>query len=163
MKLTDHLNSLLPSDMNFARFTAAVAATLQIWSFGSEMYQIHKMFEAGSAPLIDPTFTWMHLGIAASLLTSAICLWFRNASAFFVSALGLMWVLIEYVRWYGWTQRVIEAAGLEHWPAATPHAFGIGGATGWDAAVLLLTAALFIWHIKTFTIAVVRTPISSKV
>lgn len=163
MKLTAHLNSLPPSDIYFARFTAAVAAILQMWSFGREMYQIHKMFEAGSAPLIDSTFTWMHLGIAASLIISTVCLWSRKASAFYVSASGLMWVLIEYVRWYAWTQKVIEAAGLERWPAAAPHAFGIGGATGWNATVLLLTAALFIWHIKTLTMAAVRTPISSKV
>src|SRR4051812_15785490 len=117
MKLADHLNSLPPSDMNFARCTAAVAATLQVSSFGNEMYQTHKLFEAGSAPLIDPTFTWMHLGIAASLLISAVCLWPRKAFAFLVSAAGLMWVLVEYVRWYIWTRRVIEAAGLEQWPA----------------------------------------------
>lgn len=68
----------------------------------------------------------------------------------------LVWALVEYVRWYFLTQQMIKAAGSEGRPSVAPLAFGMGGATGYDAVVLLLTTVLLFWHIKTFLAAAVK-------
>ena len=149
-KTTSRLHSLSRYDINLARFVAAAAAFLQIWDHGSLIYQHHKMSAAGAEFFVDTAYMMMHLSIAFALLLSAICLWSRRASAFYISGLALAWVIYEYFSWYLASRSALKNAGLEHWPSGYPHAFNIGGATGWNIAVLLLTVVLFVWHIKTF-------------
>jgi hypothetical protein len=91
---------------------------------------------------------FMHLRIAFALLVSSVCLWFRKVSTFYLSAMSLTWVLLEYLRWYRRSQTTLVNAGIKHWPSQTPHALGIGGATEWNIAILLLAVVLVLWHAK---------------
>jgi hypothetical protein len=148
-KLSAYLHALLPLDYYFARGVAAMTAALQIWDHGSRIYRIQKMYAAGAEFFVNTTYMTMHLRIASALLVSSICLWFRRAIAFYVSGLALAWVIYEYIGWYLTSRSALKNAELARWPSEYPHAFNIGGATGWNIAILLLTIVLFVWHIKT--------------
>jgi hypothetical protein len=149
VKLADRLRAISTLDIYFARLVAASAAIIQVWDHGTRLYRIHQFFAAGGEALIDQTYMLMHLRIAVALLLSAISLWFRNTFAFCLSAVGAVWVAAEYWLWHLRSQRILVSAGIEHWPAGTPHALGLGGATDWNVAVLLLTLVLLLWQTKT--------------
>ena len=149
MKVADRLRAISTIDIYFVRLVAAAAAIIQVWDHGARLYRIQQFFAAGGEALIDQTYMLMHLRIAVALLLSAISLWFRNAVAFYLSIFGTAWVMLEYWLWHVRSQRILVNAGIEHWPVGTPHVFGLGGATGWNAAVLLLTLVLLLWQTKT--------------
>jgi hypothetical protein len=149
VKLSDRLRTISTLDIYFARLVAAAAAIIQVWDHGARLYRIHQFFSAGGEALIDQTYMLMHLQIAVALLLSAISVWFRKAFAFYLSVFGAVWVVLEYWLWHLRSQRTLVNAGIESWPPGTPHALGLGGATGWNAAVLLLTLILLLWQSKT--------------
>jgi hypothetical protein len=152
MKLADRLRVLSTVDVYFARLVAGSAAILQTWDYVAREYQIYKFFQAGGEAMINQAFLLMHLRITGALLLAAISLWFRRAFAFYVSLFGAAWVLVEYARWYLWSRTVLANAEIANWPRGTPHAFGLGGATAWNAAVPLLTIALLLWQMKTLLV-----------
>jgi hypothetical protein len=153
VKLTDRLRALSTLDIYFGRLMAASAVIIQVWDHGARLFRIQQFFASGGEALIDQTYMLMHLRIAVALLVAAISLWFRNAFAFCLSIFCAVWVLVEYWFWHLRSQRILLNAEIQHWPAGTPHAFGLGGATGWNAAVLLLTLLLFVWQMKTLFVA----------
>jgi hypothetical protein len=149
MKLTDRLRSASTLEIYFARLVAASAAIIQIWDHVTRMYRIQKWYESGAEILIDQTYVLMHTRIATALLVAAISLWFRNAFAFSLSFFCALWVLLEYWFWHLRSQRMLLYAEVPRWPEGTAHALGLGDATGWNAAVLLLTLLLLLWQLKT--------------
>jgi hypothetical protein len=90
----------------------------------------------------------MLIRIALALMISAIALWSRKFIGLCLSILSLIWLGVEYVAWYMWSLRSLKNAGLEHFPDGVPHALNLGGATGWNAAVLVVAVALFAWEVK---------------
>ncbi len=149
MKLADRLRVLSTVEVYFARLVAGSAAILQTWDYVAREYQIYKFFQAGGEAMINQAFLLMHLRITGALLLAAISLWFRRTFAFYLSLFGAAWVLVEYASWYLWSRTVLANAEIANWPSGTPHAFGLGGATAWNSAVLLLTIVLLLWQMKT--------------
>jgi hypothetical protein len=149
VNLTHHLRTLSNFDVYFGRFIAATAASVQIWDFVRREYQIYSWFQAGGEVLIDQRYVFMHFQIAFALLVASICLWSRRAGAFYVSIFAAGWADFQYVCWFMWSRTILTSAGIDHWPEQTPHSLGLGGATGWNVAVLLLTVVLLLWQTKT--------------
>ena len=149
MKLTDSLRALSTLDIYFARVVAAAAAIIQVWDHAARLDRLHQWFAAGGEFLIDQTYMLMHVQIAVALLVAAISLWFRKAFTFCISLFCAAWVLLEYWLWHRSSQRILLNAEIPRWPEGTPHVFGLGDATGWNAAVLLLTVLLLLWQLKT--------------
>ena len=122
LALAKRLRHISLLDICCARGLAASAALLQAWGHGATVSQIHRAFEAGSQILVDQTYMQMHLRIAGALVLTSISLWFRRAFAFYLSLFSAAWVLLEYLRWYLRSRTILVSAGIENWPAQTPHA-----------------------------------------
>lgn len=95
------------------------------------------------------TLDGLHIVISFCLGVCVVGLWLRRSWCLFISSVGLVGVLVTYGYWHFWTVeylrelrdypqlygRVQEARGFFH------------GATKWDLVVLVIVAALFLWHV----------------
>ena len=128
-------------------------ASLNLFWVASKYSHLYQSIEAGiknggSAPLIDQSVVRRDWTIEGALLIATVSLLFRRVIGIVVSLTSLIWIGIEYMWWYIWTQRAIEAAGLTQLPFGVPQAGGFAGATKWNLAILAITAALVLWETR---------------
>jgi hypothetical protein len=109
----------------------------------------NSIAQGGDGWLIDWSVVGMHLRIEVVLIIAALGLLSRKVSGLIISLIALIWIGIEYLNWYIWTQRTIEAADIIEIPRVIPGAGNLYGATGWNIAVLAIVSALFVWEAKT--------------
>ena len=107
--------------------------------------------QGGTGALLDQSMIRMHLTIEGALIIAALGLLSHKVTGIVIAEMALLWVGIEYVGWFIWTRRTIEAAGLSEIPRYIPHAANLYGATGWNIAVLVIVAVLVVWELKTLT------------
>ncbi len=152
------LREFEPRDINIAIGVAILAATLNsLWVIW-EVYKTQQMLNGASAHGValcfSPEFHLMFIRIVIALMTSAILLCSRRIIGLCFSALSLLWVLLEYLSWYVWSQNLLEITERRDFPEGMQHALGMSGATGWNAALLAIVGALFVWELKTLMAAV---------
>ncbi len=141
------------TSLNFAIVVAALTAALNLlwiaydlgrlfWSTGTSIAQ------GGTGGLVDWSMVRMYLIVETALIIATFSLLSRKIKGVIVSVIALMCVGVEYIWWFIWTRRIIEAAGLTEIPSLIPHAGNLYGATGWNLAILVIATALFAWEIK---------------
>jgi hypothetical protein len=138
--------------INIAIGIASLTAALNILWLIFYLFDFYRLLgftqTPGTTISINHTFHSRLIRIALALVIAAIALWYRRFIGLFLSAISLMWLGIEYISWYSVSLKSLRNAGLEHFPAGSPHAFNLSGATGWNAAILVIALALLAWEIK---------------
>lgn len=150
------LNKAMPQSPKLAGWVAVLTAVLNLlWvaNYWGGILQSTRdsITQGGTGGLVDQSMIRMHLMIEAALIIAALGLLSRKITGIVISAMALIWVGIEYIGWFIWTQRTIEAAGLTAIPRFIPHAANLYGATGWNIAILVIVVALFVWEVKMLT------------
>ena len=98
----------------------------------------------GSAPFLSQTMMRRDWMIATALILAGLSLASKRGLGLVVSLVALMWVLVEYVRWYFWTKRIWEASNWTRIPF--PQTANLYGATAWNVVVQLIVAILVVWE-----------------
>jgi hypothetical protein len=155
--LLDDLRKLPLRDLNIAIGVAILAATLNSLWVIRELYETHQMLSRASAHgmtvCFSPDYHLMFIRMVIALMTGVILLCSRRIIGLCFSALALLWVLLEYLSWYVWSQKLLEITERENFPEGMQHALGMSGATRWNAALLAIVGALFVWELKTIVSA----------
>lgn len=150
------LNKALVQSSRIPGVVSALTAGLNLlWiaSYWGHILQLTRssIAQGGTGVLVDQSMIRMHLTIEGALVIAALGLWSRKVTGIVIAEMALLWASIEYVGWFIWTRRTIEAAGLSGIPDSIPHAMNLYGSTGWNIAVLVIVTVLFVWELKTLT------------
>src|SRR5262245_560770 len=112
----------------------------------------------GSRELWDISIMLICRRVAIALIIGAVSLWSRKPLGLIFSGLSLLWVTVEYVRWY--ILSYSESFWITSWrdfpPIPIPIIGKLYGGTWWNLVVLLIVVLLFIWEIRIVVGALVR-------
>ncbi|MDT4967432.1 MAG: hypothetical protein QOJ64_2169 [Acidobacteriota bacterium] len=100
------------------------------------------------------------VAISIGFFISAIGLWSRSATGFFLSLLALIWIWMNYISWHLATLSIMHANGLKDFSYMSPqkqHLLVLNNANWWDLVALAVTIILFVWQFKTL-ISIIKYP-----
>ena len=89
---------------------------------------------------VDTSVLLMHVRIATALVIAAISSWFKKVLALLLSFAALIWIVVEYARWYAWSLEINRESGV------TPtHA--LYGADSLNWTIIMVVLGLLIWEL----------------
>jgi hypothetical protein len=93
-----------------------------------------------------------HLNIAAALVLSAVCLWWRSFISYVISALTAVWVSLIFVWWYFHSVAFLRSFEISDYSQLNvpdfQHVGMFRGAIWWDMVTLVIAGTLFLWVMK---------------
>jgi hypothetical protein len=138
---------------NLAFVLAGIASVVHIGWFVVSFFAFRRRIDAVTTVVVDwdPSVFMMHIRIAVALLLSMGAFLSRRALGLFLSALALVWVILEYVVWFLWSVRIKANADIDAFPSSVPHALNLYGATIWNVVVFTMVIAALAWTIWCLT------------
>lgn len=159
-KLITVLSSLSRTERRFIRVVAilaAVVSTALVTLQYIELTQLRPVeVQSWGMTSYDLTDFWLRLRIAVALVVNLVCIYRFRPKGFLVSALALLWVVIEFILWFESSLRLKEALDIGHLPE--PSILGFYNAVWWDLVVLCSTMMLLAWAIKTLVLILRSSP-----
>jgi hypothetical protein len=158
-RLTRRLHEVPPKEFNLAISVAVLIAALNaLWV----AYRVGYSYgEVGcgypcTSEHQDYSLLLMQCRIAVALTLIATGLCFRRVIGFIGAVLATAYVGKEYLWWYFDSWQRLKEIGVRDFsqlpaPHEIQHAGNLYGATWWNVLVLVVTAALFVWEMKTLT------------
>ena len=150
MKLSGDRLPIPLVEKTILRGLAILLCALSIILFVNEFIRINQIrtsVESGVwSVIISYTLLWRKGRIAIALIVNLIAMWSLKPKNFLLSAVPLVWVIIEYIYWFNISLQNKVYSGENGLPE--PNTLGFYPATWLDIAVLSLALVLFAWSIK---------------
>jgi hypothetical protein len=138
------------TERTILRLISILAAALALALAIIQFIEIDRVLDQHEYSLwgvtISYTTLWLRIRIAVAHAINSTVIWPFKPKSFLISALTMLWVIIEYVLWFNWSFRVRESLGTGHLPE--PSAAGLYAAIWPDLIVLLLTLVIVVWIVK---------------
>lgn len=95
-----------------------------------------------------PNIESMRMRVAAALLIISAALWLRTVKSFLLSFVGIIWVVIEYVRWWIISFNMVRTSEALEFSKVSHKAY-LYNASWWDLWLLALSIAVLVGEIMT--------------
>jgi hypothetical protein len=164
-KITEKIRAASSKEHTIALSVAAVAAigSILFVAYSTGYVKGHDDLEAAYIKSC-PSYVWAshmnfphvknfwHLNIAAALVLSVACLWWRSFISYVISALTTVWIGLIFVWWYFHSVAFLRSLEISDYSQLdAPDFQHIGmfrGAIWWDMVTLIIAVTLFLWVIK---------------
>jgi hypothetical protein len=138
-----------PKDFYFAFGFASLAALLHTYA------QLTQFTMADDSEILtSSTIPYLFLLIELGLVVNLFGLWLRKAASMLISIIALSGVFVGYIAWYVYSRQILDRLLSKPFyhvysGSVVPYPFGLLGATWLNLVVLVMSAILFVWAVKT--------------
>ncbi len=146
------LTTILPKENKVIALTLLSTAILNsLWIINGLMDWSYS-FKSKNGWAVEPNLTHIlrQIYIDIGLIISFVVLYFHRMNGLFLSILALIYIQFEYLRWYIYSQKLKEQAGIFQF--SEPVIANLYGANSWHICILVLVVTMFVWETKIFIV-----------